>query len=224
MTSPTLTVTTLPAPTAARPSAPDAPGSPVRQAAAVLAQAFTPDPVMAGFVRERAGTDRTARLADFFEATLRSGSLPHGAVDVARDAAGTVLGVAAWEAPSTGRGHFADQVRELPRYLSALGVAGIVPALRAERTLQRHRPPHPHWYLLAIGVGEGARGLGVGRALLEHRLAELDRSGLPAYLEGSTARNQALYGRLGFVALGPVRGLASGAAPLAMWRPARTGA
>jgi ribosomal protein S18 acetylase RimI-like enzyme len=74
--------------------------------------------------------------------------------------------------------------------------------------------------LAEIGVSSAARGFGVGTLLLEHRLELIDHTRDAAYLESSTERNRALYRRHGFVELGIIEGLPSGA-PMAMWRPRR---
>lgn len=183
----------------------------------VLATAFAADPVMATFV-EGVG-DRRTRLEGFFRAVLLSGPARHGAIDVAVDGAGRVLGAAAWEAPG-GSGHLLAQARRFPLFLGSLGLRGVRRALRNQSVLAEHRPRPEHWYLTAIGVGDGARGLGVGSRLLAARLRELDTRGDAAYLEASTPRSRALYETFGFRHLASIRGLGGGVSPSSMWRPA----
>ncbi|AWG02605.1 N-acetyltransferase [Clavibacter michiganensis subsp. insidiosus] len=182
----------------------------------VLAEAFAEDPVLVGFVP--AGPGQPARLALLFTALLRSGPLPEGTVDVAVDARGGILGAAVWEAPGGIPAH--RTLRQAPTFLGSLGVAGAIRAAVRLRTLDRARPGLPHWRLAEVGVSAAARGLGVGSALLAHRLARVDADGSAAYLESSTARNRALYLRNGFAELGALTGLA-GSRPVAMWRAAR---
>ena len=189
-----------------------------RAAALPLAEAFSDDPVMATFVP--AGPDRRRRLENLFWAMLRSGPLQSGSTDVAVDERGTVVGTAAWEAPHTGREPILPTVEQIPNYVRALGLRGSIAALRHRAVLQRPRPRLPHWYLAEIGVSSAARGFGVGTLLLEHRLELIDHTRDAAYLESSTERNRALYRRHGFVELGIIEGLPSGA-PMAMWRPRR---
>jgi len=203
--------------TAARPDQLDA-------AAAVLAEGFRDDPVMFGFVPR--GRRRHARLVDLFAAMMRSIPAGRRTVDVAvTDDDGDVVGAAVWEAPLARPSSplrlpvSSAELGQLPRYLRALGLGGLVPAVRHQATLAAPRPRLPHWYLGEIAVGDAARGLGVGTSLMEHRLATVDERGEAAYLESSTERNRALYRRMGFVELGPIRGL-PGATPAAMWRPA----
>lgn len=66
-----------------------------------------------------------------------------------------------------------------------------------ERLDARH-PRAPHWYLGTVGVAAGARGAGVGRALVVETLCLADRDGVPVYLETDRAENVAFYERLGF--------------------------
>ncbi|MGY1437920.1 GNAT family N-acetyltransferase [Streptomyces reniochalinae] len=75
--------------------------------------------------------------------------------------------------------------------LSALG----------EATGEGH-PHEDHAYVQAIAVTPGRQCLGIGGALLRHRLAGCDRQGLPACLEASSRRSRALYERHGFAVLG----------------------
>ncbi len=59
----------------------------------------------------------------------------------------------------------------------------------------------PHWYLLLLGVGPAGRRQGVGSALLQAWLREVDRDGVPAYLETDCRENLAFYRRAGFEVL-----------------------
>jgi ribosomal protein S18 acetylase RimI-like enzyme len=59
-------------------------------------------------------------------------------------------------------------------------------------------PEGPHWYLPLIGVDPAHQGEGHGSRLLSRGLADVDREGLPAYLEATTPASRALYERFGF--------------------------
>ena len=75
-------------------------------------------------------------------------------------------------------------------------------------------PYHPHdehWYLPLIGADPAYLGLGLGSALMKHACLEIDKTGLPAYLESSNPRNISLYERYGFEVMGEIL---SGAAPV----------
>jgi GNAT superfamily N-acetyltransferase len=68
--------------------------------------------------------------------------------------------------------------------------------------MNEQHPAYPHWYLPFMGVAPSMQGRGHGSALLARALAICDEERLPAYLEASTDRNRALYGRHGFRNLG----------------------
>ncbi len=182
-------------------------------AADVLAEAFAHDPVTASLLPPG---DRRRRLSHLFHATLAAGAAPTGTVDLARDAEGRVLGAAAWEGPGA-TGSLTRYLRQLPRLLRAVGALGL-PRLAAQaHRFAAARPRTPHWYLAQIGVSSRARGLGVGRRLLETHLAALDAMRQSAYLESSTPDNRRLYRRLGFVEIAPIA--IGSAAPMGMLRP-----
>jgi GNAT superfamily N-acetyltransferase len=66
-------------------------------------------------------------------------------------------------------------------------------------------PQEPHWYLPFVAVDPTRQGGGLGTALLGPILARCDAERKPAYLESTNPRNQTLYERLGFRALGKIR-------------------
>ncbi|MCC2321391.1 GNAT family N-acetyltransferase [Cellulomonas xiejunii] len=184
-------------------------------AAEVLAEAFVDDPVT-GAVLRRTGADRLRCAQHLFVALLRP-AIADGTVDLARRGDDSqVLGVAIWEAPGAVT-TVARLAAQLPSFWRACGAAGLVRALATKRAVERYRPRQPHWYLQEIGVAADARGQGIGGALLDARLADVDRQGAGAYLESSTERNRRLYRRYGFLDGAPVRRVP--AAPVTMWRP-----
>ena len=66
---------------------------------------------------------------------------------------------------------------------------------RFSERLERDRPP-AYWYLALVATEAGARGSGLGRAVLAPGLA--CAAEVPAVLETSVARNLRFYERLGF--------------------------
>lgn len=186
------------------------------EAAAVLAEAFATDPVIARFVPLSASR-REQRLRGMFRGAVRAAGPAN--VDVARDdAGGGILGVAVWRAPEGGAGPV-GALAALGSALAALGPRGVLLLGRYNRALRPHVPQEPHWHLEDIGTRAAARGLGVGRALLTHRLAIVDDSGRPAVLEATTPASRRLYERFGFTAAAePDSGPLAGAA--VMVRPA----
>ncbi|MEH3075532.1 MAG: GNAT family N-acetyltransferase [Quadrisphaera sp.] len=190
------------------------------EAADLLADAFAGEPQVAALLG--AGTadtpDARRRRVHLYRAELVR-PLAEGTVDLARDPdGGALLGVAVWHAPRPAGGGVLHALRALPDHLRAFGASGVPRALSAQRAFGRARPRSPHWYLEAVGVAPAGQGRGVGRALLQHRLDRVDEAREDSYLESSSPRTTPLYRRLGFVPLGPVRGLPSREAPLGMWR------
>ena len=84
---------------------------------------------------------------------------------------------------------------------------------------QAAHPKDEHWYLATIASLPTHRSLGLGTALLQHTLPEVDTSGVPAYLESSNPRNVTLYERHGFEVVGRID-IDEGVYMTPMWRPA----
>jgi GNAT superfamily N-acetyltransferase len=73
-------------------------------------------------------------------------------------------------------------------------------------------------HLAVLATRPGLQGKGLGSALLEHRLAHLDREGIPAHLEASGPDTRRVYLKFGFVDDGePIR-LPDGPEMYPMWR------
>jgi GNAT superfamily N-acetyltransferase len=66
----------------------------------------------------------------------------------------------------------------------------------------RARPSEAHYYLSLLGTHPEHRGHGFGMRLLAENLAEIDRAGLPAYLESTNPVNVARYEAVGFAVSG----------------------
>ncbi|MDM7888127.1 GNAT family N-acetyltransferase [Curtobacterium sp. RHCJP20] len=192
--------------------------SEVPAVAAVLAEAFAADPVLAEIRPARPGEQREAVLGTLFAALVRAVPEHARALDVAVDG-DRVLGAAFWQAPRPHRGGTVAFLRKVPELLRVLGVGGAFRALRHLRRMDRARPDTPHWYLAEIGVAAAARGQGVGGLLLDQALRRVDELSAHAYLESSTPQNRRLYRRHGFGDGAPITGFRA-AAPVSMWRPA----
>ena len=180
-------------------------------AACLLAQAFVHDPLIA------AATSTTQHPQDAREAVFRAaivGTLNAGGELVLAERAGTVIGAALIADP---------QVRTLARPMWAR-VARLISGARfltlarhlapgaltllndADLASRRLAPPHPHHVLVAVGVTESARDLGVGRLLVDHTLqrARQDSRSWGVRLETENPGNAELYARWGFTLLGVV--------------------
>lgn len=185
--------------------------------AGVLARALQNDEVVAALIPGAHRRER--RLASSYSASLRTGPFVGGVVDIVVSATDEILGVAAWEAPGH-RTTTSTRLRQLPRYVRAIGVRHVPGVLRASRTFAGHRPSEPHWYLADIGIDPRALGQGLGTELLRHRLGLIDREQISAHLEATSAGSERLYERFGFVTQASLGIVASGY-PKAMLRAAR---
>lgn len=150
-----------------------------------LATAFAADPVVRWLL------PNPSRDARMFRALATHLHAAPGCADIAL-AHGAVVGAALWDPP----GHRLPAGRRVVGYASlliAMGWSGLMRGGMLEAAFARARPAERVWYLAQLGATRP--GLGVGSALLEHRLARI--SG-PAYLESSNKRNVPLYERFGF--------------------------
>lgn len=75
-------------------------------------------------------------------------------------------------------------------------------ALRVLAEMERRHPSEPHWYLVDIAVAPGAKGRGLGGALMREAIAEAERTGHPLYLETTNAANLPFYAKFGFTQVG----------------------
>ena len=154
-----------------------------------LAQAFANDPACQWVWQTGELADRVSRefFAVFSSMILEAGEAylhesSAGAalwlvVDPANDVPDEAFGAALAEAC----GPFVDK---LPILDELMGAA---------------HPKHAvHAYLPFIGVRPDHHGRGIGGELLATKLAEVDRAGLPAYLEATTLEATRLYERHGF--------------------------
>jgi GNAT superfamily N-acetyltransferase len=83
----------------------------------------------------------------------------------------------------------------------------------------RHLAGVAHHHLALLAVRPDRQGQGTGTALLRAHHQELDRDGIPAYLEGSDLRTRRIYLRHGYGDHGPPIQLAGGPCMYPMVRP-----
>jgi GNAT superfamily N-acetyltransferase len=187
--------------------------------ARLIAASFAPLDVSGWLVPP--AEERVHVLADYF-AVLAEHALRHGQVDVidaaAGDGTGGLAAAAVW---------FAVPHPDVPGYEDRMTAACGPWTERFQRLEeQMHRAhPHdrgPHMYLAFLAVGEPWQNQGLGSALLDQRLHDMDQYGLPSYLEASNARSRELYLRKGFADCAPVFDLPYDGEPLyPMWRDSR---
>jgi ribosomal protein S18 acetylase RimI-like enzyme len=183
--------------------------------AQALASAFQDDPVIAWIFPDE--QRRRAVLPAFMEFRLRKLAFPHDQVWMTAD--GTAAAV--W-LPPPGRWPLSrrQRLRLLPPLVRFFWLRTVSVLAGLERMEQRHPDDRSHWYLFILGTEAAAQGRGLGSALLAHMLAGVDADGMPAYLESSSERNLALYGRHGFEVTGEVA-IPGGPRIWPMWREPR---
>jgi ribosomal protein S18 acetylase RimI-like enzyme len=165
-------------------------------ATGVLARAFHHDPLALFLSPDEARRDHVMRW--FFGVVLRYGQA-FGEVWVTDD----LGGVAIWWAPPfvepTPERAMQVGLGEGPAYLGADIWDAFMEFGATMDAVRRAGAPSSHWYLNVLGVEPAQHGQGVGSRLLAAMFEQLDRAGLPAYLETMTAANVAYYERRGFV-------------------------
>jgi ribosomal protein S18 acetylase RimI-like enzyme len=176
--------------------------------ARALARAFRDDPV-AEFAHPRAGS-RERRLEVFFAGRLRT--LVPEELCFCDD---ELRGAALWAPPDRWHAPVRESLRwvRLVNHRTPQILAGL-------RQMERLHPREPHLYLSVLGVAPEAQGRGLGSALMAPVLERCDREGVPAYLESSTDRNVAFYGRHGFRVVRETR-FPRGPGMWLMWRNPR---
>lgn len=179
--------------------------------ATTLAISFQPDPVSGWIFPDP--SDRARRHPHLFRIFVDV-ALTHGAAYTTPDYDAVALWVDVDPDNPVPALHLGDLFEEAcgPNYARFQ---------KLDELMDQHHPhQRAHAYLAFVGVLPERQGRGIGTALLCHRLDELDRMRMPAYLEASTRRSCALYERLGFRRMPARLDLPQGPSLLPMWRPA----
>lgn len=190
----------------------------VSAVAAVLADAFSDDPVMEWLWP--GDRHRTRGLPRMFATDARFHVIPGGGAEIAESADGSALGAALWSPPGAWKPSTLRSLCMTPGLIAALGRRARSGAVVGE-ALEAAHPAEPHWYLATIGTSNAARGRGHGSALLRSRLDRCDRAGTPAYLESSKESNIGYYQRFGFDVTREIVVPGGGPTLWAMWRDPR---
>ncbi len=85
-----------------------------------------------------------------------------------------------------------------PAYFGAESEERLTAFMTESEECHRRVAPHPHWYLVLLGVDPARQGEGIGSALLAAGLAKADASRFPVYLETASPHNVPFYQRRGF--------------------------
>jgi ribosomal protein S18 acetylase RimI-like enzyme len=157
--------------------------------------------------------DRVPVLAGFFT-LLSEVAAAHGRVDVVDGTDGPAA-TAVWF----------DYTRPVPEPVEFdKRLAALAGPYRAQfdalgELLATHHPHEPHWHLAFLAVHPSRQRAGLGDALMRRTHAELDRAGVPAYLEATNDDNIRLYRRAGYREMDPFEiDLPDGTPFFRMWR------
>lgn len=159
--------------------------------------------------------DRLPVLADFF-ALLTEHAYKYGRVDVIDNPDGAGLAAAAvwfdYTTESPDPENYEERLRSLAgEYLDRFEALDLL--------FEKHHPHDPHWHLAFLAVHPDHQEHGLGSRLMERTHAELDKSGVPAYLEATNENNVRLYRRNGYVDMDPFEMLLPDGTPFfRMWR------
>jgi ribosomal protein S18 acetylase RimI-like enzyme len=184
--------------------------------AQLLTAAFLNDPIMDWVARP--GPKRAAGLMALFSRLLCKRAIPAGHVWMSGDASACAVWLPPGAAASTPVSAL-QQLKLLPFYVKVCGFGRLKRGAAIADAMERAHPHEDHFYLFFMAVDPPLQGRGLGASILAATLAQIDATGMPAYLENSNPRNTRLYERAGFVARSGIS--PEGAPPLIpMWRGA----
>jgi len=187
---------------------------------ACIASAFQKDPLWGGWAfpeQDEREQDERASLLGELMARLVAGALPHGWVWMTERAEAAAV----WLPPGAAELSEAQE-REFEDFVDrALGQRAEEMRELFEGFEQNHPHEEPHYYLSLLGTHRAHAGRGLGMQLLRDCLAQIDREGMPAYLESTNPVNIPRYEALGFVQIGTFSSPAGGPEIATMWRASR---
>jgi ribosomal protein S18 acetylase RimI-like enzyme len=160
--------------------------------------------------------DRLRVMGDFFTLYTEH-AFRHGRVDVIDGRSGGLDATAVWFDRTA-------EMPEPPEYGSRLAALsgqylGHFDAL--DELFDKHHPVEPHWHLAFLAVHPDQQHRGLGGALMSRTHDELDRAGVPEYLEATNENNIRLYRRYDYRDMIPFDILLPDGTPFyRMWRPA----
>jgi ribosomal protein S18 acetylase RimI-like enzyme len=182
------------------------------QAALTLARAFYTDPVFAHFLPDDA--TREASLIKVFRILFKLGQ-PHGACYTTANYESITL----WRPPNEWDVPFWAYITNGPALISAFG-SGVFRVMSTMDMMEKAHPHEPHWYLQAIGTDPRFQGKGYGGVIMRDRLAQVDATHMPCYLESSKDTNIPIYQSFGFELTGEMQ-VPNGPRIWPMWRKPR---
>jgi len=168
----------------------------IRDAIAVLSNAFVDDPIFNHFFPDP--NDRSRVFALFFNDLIRA-NLRFGHVYCALDGE-NIIGAAVWRPPEAGEPSRIDRIRSqrTGRRIGRISNNAAAEVFAGFAQLEACHPSRPHWYLMFIGVERQCRAMHVGSSLMRPVLSLADRKREPCYLETPFPETRAFYQKQGF--------------------------
>ena len=150
--------------------------------------------------------DRSERLERVYRADVGIVALPNGEVWMTDGGES----VAVW-VPAGASATLTTDEREALDAIAHAEFGERLPLLDSVDAQISAARPEAQWHLATMGTLPEHRGRGLGAAVLQPRLVELDRAGETAALETSELRNVAFYERCGFEVVAQVESPPHGA-------------
>jgi ribosomal protein S18 acetylase RimI-like enzyme len=154
-------------------------------------------------------------MADYFT-VLAEHAFRYGRIDVIDNPDGSGLAATAVWFDFTAEAPAPERYDERLRALAGVYLGRFV---ALDELLEKHHPADVHWHLAFLAVHPDHQDHGLGSKLMKRTHDELDRAGVPAYLEATNQNNVRLYRRHGYAELDPFEmPLPDGTLFFRMWR------
>jgi ribosomal protein S18 acetylase RimI-like enzyme len=117
-------------------------------------------------------------------------------------ATSTLSGCAVWLPP--GETDFTEErmaqigMLDSARHIGADAEKRLMTFVAESEEFHKRVTPHPHWYLVLLGVDPPSQREGIGSTMLAPVFAKADAGGFPIYLETAKASNILFYQKHGF--------------------------
>jgi GNAT superfamily N-acetyltransferase len=165
----------------------------IGRASEVLTRAFAADGILSHYL---SGPWQRFATRAFFSSVIHE----HLPTTYAATVGSTLVGVAAWSAPSEPPAPLGRRIRARGRLMQVrvLFPRSSRPLWNGLQQMAQLRPAEPHWYLAFTGVEPAWQGHRIGETLLRPVLSLADADGIPCYLETPFPETHQFYRRLGF--------------------------
>lgn len=162
---------------------------------AIMARSFHDEPVMQYTLPD---PERRPGQIRWLFGKIAQYAIRHGLAYTTED----VRGFSIWLAPGDPDMQVLRLIRlgvaTAPARLGLKSLFRLMHFSRIKDGIHHQAAPHPHWYLLMIGVDPDAQGSGIGGAMVKPVFEIADADGLDCYLETAIENNTKIFGKYGF--------------------------